>query len=97
MKIVYHPKALHQLDEILSYIEERSPKGARSVAARIKRSIDQLAEFPLSGRASEVASIRELPIVQYPYIIFYSVDDASEEVFILRIRHASRDPASQLD
>ena len=65
--------------------------------ARIKRSIDQLADFPCSGRPSEIAGIRELPIVRYPYIVFYTVDAPAEEVLILRVRHTSQDPAHHLD
>ena len=63
--------------------------------ARIKRSIDQLADFPYSGRP--IADIRELPIVGYPYIVFYAVDAPADEVLILRVRHTSQDPAHHLD
>jgi toxin ParE1/3/4 len=67
------------------------------VIARIKRSIDQLADFPYSGRRSEIADIRELPIVRYPYIVFYAVDEPADQVLILRVRHTSQDPAHHLD
>jgi toxin ParE1/3/4 len=67
------------------------------VIARIKRSIDQLADFPYSGRPGEIADIRELPIVHYPYVVFYTVDEPAHEVVILRVRHTSRDPAHHLD
>jgi plasmid stabilization system protein ParE len=32
-----------------------------------------------------------LPIVRYPYLVFYSVDDTAKEVHILRVRHGARD------
>jgi toxin ParE1/3/4 len=61
------------------------------------RSIDRLALLPYSGRQSEVESIRELPVVRYPYIVFYTVDTNTGEVVILRVRHTSRDPKHHLD
>lgn len=34
--------------------------------------------------------------MRYPYIVFYAVDDDAWEVHILRMRHASQDPAGHL-
>lgn len=97
MRLRYRPTALAQLDSIFAYVAGHNPRAAGRVLATIKRSIDRLADFPYSGRASEVTDIRELPIVRYPYIVFYAVDDAAGEVLILRVRHTSRDPARHLD
>ena len=97
MKIRYRPTALVQLDAIFSYIATHNPGAAIKVQRTIEHSIGRLADFPYSGRASEVAGIRELPIVRYPYIVFYAVDDAAQEVFILRVRHTSRDPKTHLE
>jgi plasmid stabilization system protein ParE len=38
-----------------------------------------------------------LSVVSYPYLVFYSVDDAAREVHILRIRHSAQDPSHHLD
>ena len=97
MKIRYRPTALGQLDSIFSYVATRNPGAAKNVQRMIEQSIGRLADFPYSGRASEVAGIRELPIVRYPYIVFYAVDDATQEVFILRVRHTSQDPKTHLE
>jgi plasmid stabilization system protein ParE len=67
------------------------------VIAYIQRSIGRLADFPYSARPSEIPDIRELPIVRYPYIVFYAVDEDKHEVLILRVRHTSQDPAHYLD
>jgi toxin ParE1/3/4 len=96
VKIRYRPSALAQLDNIFAYIVHSQPSAHR-VIARIKQSIDQLADFPYSGRPSEIADIRELPIVRYPYIVFCTVDAPAGEVLILRVRHTSQDPAHHLD
>jgi addiction module RelE/StbE family toxin len=97
VKIRYRPNALAQLDNIFAYIAVHSQPSAHRVIARIKRSIDQLADFPYSGRRSEIADIRELPIVRYPYIVFYAVDEPADQALILRVRHTSQDPAHHLD
>ncbi len=97
MRIRYRPTALAQLDAIFDYIATHNRPAAHRVISNIKRSIDRLADFPLSARQSEIAGIRELPIVRYPYIVFYTVDDDAQEVLILRVRHTSRDPEHHLD
>lgn len=95
-RIRYLPTAVRQLDEIFTYIDARNRAAARRVAVAIRRSIERLADFPYSSRPSEVPGIRELPIVRYPYIVFYAVDDAAREVHVLRVRHTARDPARHL-
>ena len=95
-RIRYLPKAVRQLDEILSYIATHNRSAAHRVAGTIRRSIERLAEFPYSSRASEVPGVRELPIVRYPYIVFYSVNDETREIHVLRVCHTAQDPARHL-
>ncbi len=97
MKIRYTAKALRQLDEIFSYIAERNPSAARRVKARIKGAIKRLNRHPYSARPTERPGIRVLPIVRYRYLVFYTVDEATKEVHILRVRHSSQDPAQHLN
>lgn len=92
MKRRYRPAALAQLDKIFAYIQERDPKAAQRVIERIKRSIQALSDFPYGFRQSAIPGIRELPIIRYPYIVFYTIDETAEEVLILRVRHTARDP-----
>ena len=97
MKIRYRPAALGQLDNIFDYIAQHNQSAAQRVIARIKASIDRLATLSYSARVSAVPGIRELPVVRYPYIVFYSVDEATQEIWVLRIRHTSQNPAHHLD
>ncbi len=97
MRLRYRPAAVAQLNEIFSCIAARNPAGAERVVQAIKKSIDRLAEFPYSSRQCDVPGIRELPVVRYPYIVFYAVDDVAQEVHILRVRHTSQDPAHHMD
>jgi toxin ParE1/3/4 len=97
VRIRYTRRALEQLDAIYSYIEAEDPRGARRVNARIKRAINRLARFPFSCRETDRSGVRVLPIVRYPYLVFYSVDESASEVHILRVRHGAQNPASHLD
>jgi toxin ParE1/3/4 len=97
VKIRYRPTALARLDAIFGHITAHNPAAARRVIARLKRSIDRLAEFPHSAKETEVPGIREMPIGHYPYAVFYIIDDAADDVIILRVRHTSQDPVHHLD
>ena len=44
------------------------------------------------GPRTDRPDIRVLPVVRYPYLIFYTIIPASDEVRILRVRHGRRRP-----
>jgi toxin ParE1/3/4 len=97
MNIAYAPRALRDLKSIGAYLTERNPEGAASVLGAIKSSIDTLSFFPQIGRLIDEAGHRRVPVVRYPYMIFYRID--GNELLILHIRHTSRrtiDPATEL-
>jgi toxin ParE1/3/4 len=97
MNVVFAPRALRDLESIAVYLVERNPAGAISVLGAIKSSIDTLSFFPQIGRLVDNAGHRRVPVLRYPYLIFYRV--AGDELLILHIRHASRrpiDPATEL-
>jgi plasmid stabilization system protein ParE len=56
LNLRYTPTALAELDDILGYIAERSPQGARSVQARIQAITILLQQHPLSGQLIVVRS-----------------------------------------
>lgn len=90
MKIRFSRTALHQLDVALSYVENANPSAARKIKAAIGRSINRLRFLPRSCELTDQAGVRRLPIVRYPYVVFYIVDDDAGEVVILRVRHTSQ-------
>jgi plasmid stabilization system protein ParE len=97
MNVVYAPRALRELESIGVYLTERNPHGAANVLGAIKSSIDTLGFFPQIGRLVDDAGHRRVPVVRYPYLIFYRMD--GDELLILHIRHASRraiDPTTEL-
>jgi toxin ParE1/3/4 len=97
MNVVYAPRALRDLESIAAHFVERNPAGAINVLGAIKSSVDTLSFFPQIGRLVDNAGHRRMPVLRYPYLIFYRV--AGDELLILHIRHTSRrpiDPATEL-
>jgi toxin ParE1/3/4 len=90
LNLRYTPKALAELADILAYIAERSPQGARSVQARIQAIADLLVQHPHSGQLTSESGLRRIATPPYPYLVFYEV--TAEEVVIIGVRHAAREP-----
>lgn len=89
MKIVWSHRALGQLRAISAYIAEHNPAAAMSIRDRIRTGINQLRDFPLSGRAGRVAETRELVISGAPYLAAYR--QRGDRIEILAILHAARE------
>ena len=92
MKVRYSGRALLQLDEIHRYITQFNPSAAAQVIARIEELCEKLGEFSGMGHKTEQTGVRVLPVVRYPYLIFYKIMPDEDEVRILRIRHGRRRP-----
>ncbi|WP_244443364.1 type II toxin-antitoxin system RelE/ParE family toxin [Bradyrhizobium sp. Ai1a-2] len=90
MNIRYTRRALTQIDQVLTYIEVRSPQGAVHVRDRIAALVALLQEHPYAGRATSRPNVRRLPASPHPYLIDYRV--TATEIIIMRFRHAARRP-----
>src|SRR5271163_3033198 len=88
VKLRWLSKAAASLDAEYDFIRRENPKAAKRVFSRIISATERLKEFPLSGRAGQVAGTRELIIPGLSYLVIYRVTDAVE---ILRIFHGARD------
>lgn len=91
MKVRYRARALTDLESIFTYLDARSPAGARSVLAAIHRAIGEIASHPLASQRTSDPDIRVKVLGRYRYRIFYAAtgDDAVE---IIHIRHTARPP-----
>lgn len=92
MRVIYRELALADLDHILRYLNERSSAGMQSVAAAIRAAIRDLAENPLSSRATSDPQVRLKVVGRYGYKIFYTI--GSDGIEILHVRHGARLPWS---
>jgi toxin ParE1/3/4 len=88
MTVRYTEAALRELEEIFSYIYDRSPAAAGAVIDRIDRVATLLSEFPSAGHESDEPGVRVMPLVRYPFVLFYAVSDR-EEVVVLHVRHSA--------
>lgn len=71
MKLRYTLRAAAERDEVLSYIAERSPRGARRVQARIQAIINLLLQHPDAGQLTSKGHLRRVVAAPYPYLVFY--------------------------
>jgi toxin ParE1/3/4 len=90
MKLRFTPRAAQDLVAIADYIRARSPAAAGHVRAAILRSLQDLVLFPRLGRAQTVEGVRKLVTRKYPYLVYYRVDEAAEEIVILTIQHPAQ-------
>jgi toxin ParE1/3/4 len=50
-----------------------------------------LEEFPFVGHLTDEPSVRVLPVVRYPFLIFYTIDDVTSEIIVLHVRHTAQE------
>lgn len=91
MKVRWSASAREDVQNIRAYIKRQNPAASKRVGARIRQTADRLAHHPLVGRPGRVPSTRETPTLPYPYVIIYEIDNASGEVWILRVYHMAQD------
>jgi toxin ParE1/3/4 len=89
VKVAYTDEALENLDEVLWYISSHYPAVSTSFEKRVRNVVARITAWPESGQeVRERPGVPMVPLVQYPYKIFYRVAD--ETIEILHIHHAAR-------
>ena len=96
MKLRYSRRALAELDAILSDLSGKNPAAARSLRARVFQIGERISQFPDGFQeVAERPGVRRVPIVRYPYLVFYKV--LGDEAVVLRVVHGARkDPWENL-
>jgi plasmid stabilization system protein ParE len=92
MKAVYTRGALSDLDGILVGLKSVNPLAAAAVESSVRATVARVERWPRSARAVTQwkGSVRTIPLIRYPYMIFYQIKD--DVIEILHIRHAARAP-----
>jgi toxin ParE1/3/4 len=91
MKLRFTPRAAQDLAAIADYIRAHNPAAALRVRAAILHSLQNLVLFPQVGRAQTVEGVRKLVTRKYPYLVYYTVDEASQEIIILTVQRPARE------
>ncbi len=89
LMIEWTEQAARQLDQAYDYIAiSNSEDVATQVTMQIVNRVEQLAAFPMSGRAGRVPGTRELVIPSTPFVVAYTIDKA--HIVILAIYHGAQ-------
>jgi toxin ParE1/3/4 len=91
MKLRFTQRAAQGLHGIADYIRDRNPRAALSVRAAIVESLQTLVVFPRIGKRQKTESVRKLVTRRCPYLVYYTVDEESDEIVILTIQHPARE------
>jgi len=92
MKVVFTDEALRDLDETLTFIASNYPAISASFERRLRAVMARIGRWPESAQEVEQRpGVRMVPLVRYPYRVFYQVTTAAVE--ILHIHHAARQKA----
>ena len=77
-------------DRHRQYILARNPAASLAVRDAIVASLQILVQFPEIGRQQAVEGVRKLVTRKFRYLVYYTVDRASDEIAILTIQHPAR-------
>ena len=89
MRVRWSRPALAELDAILFDLSEKNPRAAQHFELRIRQVCERIGRFPLGFQeVAERPGIRRVPLVRYPYLVFYTV--VGGEVIMLRVIHGAR-------
>ena len=97
MKVDYAPRAQADLVEIGEYSHRTFGRAvASALEIYIRLTVARIAAMPESGEViPEREGVRVVPLVRYPFRIFYSV--VRDTVTILHIRHTARRPWQEVE
>jgi plasmid stabilization system protein ParE len=91
MKLRFTRRAVDNIAELADYIRARNPEAAQAVREAIYDSLKNLLLFPNVGRLQTTEGVRKLVTRKYSYLIYYTVDQAAEEIVVLSVKHGARE------
>jgi toxin ParE1/3/4 len=87
--IEWTEQATRQLGQAHDYIAlSNSAEVAARITMQIVTSVQQLAVYPMSGRAGRVPGTRELVISNTPFIVAYAIEKA--DIVVLAVYHGAQ-------
>jgi toxin ParE1/3/4 len=88
VRVEWHPLAVSDLAELVTYIAADNPSAAYRVHDDLRNQTDRLVQFPEMGRPGRIPGTRELVVADTPYIAVYRIK--GELMTILRVLHGAR-------
>ena len=89
MKIFWSPLAIDRVSEIATYIAQENPAAAEKWVDTVFRKVEDLQNFPESGRVVpeiEIKTIREL--IYGNYRLIYRLEE--KRISVLTVRHGKQ-------
>ncbi len=90
MKVVFYERVIADIAPIHAHIAVANPAAAQRVEDMIRLTSDGLADSPYASVATDQPGIRRMPLVRYPYPMFFRINELAGQVEIARVIHASR-------
>jgi toxin ParE1/3/4 len=90
MKIVYAERARRDIGEIFDAIAANSTSAAKRVEAEIRIQCERLTGFPYAAAKTDEPQVYRVPLVRYPYTVFYRVNVEMGRIEIARVLHSAR-------
>jgi toxin ParE1/3/4 len=63
---------------------------SQRVRAAIYESLQDLILFPHVGRLQQTEGVRKFVTRKYAYLVYYTVDEAADEIIILNVKHPAQ-------
>jgi toxin ParE1/3/4 len=90
MKLRFTPRATENIAAIARYIRDHNPAAAARVRAAIYASLQNLILFPRAGRLQKTEGVRKFVTRPYAYIVYYTIDENTDEIIILNVKHPAQ-------
>jgi toxin ParE1/3/4 len=90
MRVVFARRAQRDIGDIYDDIAQHNPSAAQRVEDIIRIRCQRLADFPYATPPTDAPNVRRLPLVRYPYTIYYRIDAEHGLIEIARVIHSAR-------
>jgi toxin ParE1/3/4 len=90
VKLVFHDRALADIEGIFNWIAQDRPAAARAVVDRLFSSAELLQSFPGIGRAGLAPGTLEWVVPRLPYILVYEVDHSQDQLVVVAVLHGAQ-------
>ena len=90
--LVHKIQVTHDIQQIVNYYKEISPKLATDFLYRLREAKKHIILNPL-GFQVKYKNVRTLMLKQFPYQIHYLIDDTLNQIIILAVIHAYKNPS----
>lgn len=98
LPVVWTTAALADLEQILTYVAERSPQGAATIAARVQQATLDIATVPRASRRDPATGTYECVVRGVPLLLVYEFvtrPDGAPQADIIAVFHTAREPGGK--